>query len=99
MKASCLKCARHQQIIGYRTAKDAINTLWGVLINNMSADLELSDAQTKGLMDISAELDRVLRGAEEIGLDPSEYAEYIVGKADECTQRLKEMVNSHEKRV
>lgn len=89
MRSTCLKCANHQRVIGYRTAKDAFGVLWGILINNMAADLELTESQTAGLVNITAELDRVLQGAEEMGLDPDEYAEYIVDKADECTQRLK----------
>ena len=31
----------------------------------------------------------VLTGAEETGLDPGEYAEYLVGKAAECSDRLR----------
>lgn len=34
-------------------------------------------------------MDTVLTGAEETGLDPGEYAEYLVGKAAECSDRLR----------
>ena len=90
MKAACLKCARFQQIKGYRVSRECFTTLWSILINNMAADLELSEAQVSGLTDIASELDRVLKGAEETGLDPLDYAEYIVSKADECTRRLRD---------
>ena len=91
MKSAGLKCARHQQIKGYKTCRDCYSMLWGILINNLSADLELTDDQTASLVNITDEMNRILLGAEEAGLDIGEYAEYILGKADECTSRLRSM--------
>lgn len=42
MKASCLKCARFQQLKGYKVCRECYKLLWGVLVNNLSAELELS---------------------------------------------------------
>ena len=89
MKASCLKCARCQQLKGYKVCRECYKLLWGVLVNNLSAELELSSEQTAKLVRITDEMDTVLTGAEETGLDPGEYAEYLVGKADECADRLR----------
>lgn len=89
MKASCLKCARFQQLKGYKVCRECYKLLWGVLVNNLSAELELSAEQTAKLVRITDEMDTVLTGAEETGLDPGEYAEYLVGKADECADRLR----------
>ena len=89
MKASCLKCARFQQLKGYKVCRECYKLLWGVLVNNLSAELELSAEQTAKLVRITDEMDTVLTGAEETGLDPGEYAEYLVGKAAECSDRLR----------
>ena len=69
--------------------RECYKLLWGVLVNNLSAELELSAEQTAKLVRITDEMDTVLNGAEETGLDPGEYAEYLVGKAAECTDRLR----------
>lgn len=90
MKA-CLKCAGYQQLKGYKTCQDCYSVLWGVLINNLSADLELTDEQTVGLVRIVDEMNRIIMGAEESGLSIEEYNEYILAKADECTARLRTM--------
>lgn len=89
MSKKCLDCAKRQQIKGWRVAREAYSVLWGVLVNNLSAELELSSEQTAKLVRITDEMDTVLTGAEETGLDPGEYAEYLVGKAAECTDRLR----------
>lgn len=89
MRTNCLRCARAQQVKGYKVCRECYRLLWGVLINNLSAELELTDAQTEKLVKITDEMDTVLTGAEESGMDLSEYAEYLVGKAVECTDRLR----------
>lgn len=91
MRSTCLKCARYQQLKGYKTCQDCYSMLWGVLINNLSADLELTDVQTAGLVQITDEMNNIIMGAEESGLDVGEYAEYILSKADECTAKLRTM--------
>lgn len=88
MKASCLKCARCQQIKGWRVAREAYSLLWTILINNKAATLELSENQIQGLLDVTEEMTSIICGAEESGMSIFEYAEYISGKADECRARL-----------
>lgn len=89
MSKDCLKCARYQQIKGWRVAREAYSVLWAVLINNKAATLELNEKQIQGLLDVTEEMTSIICGAEETGLDPGEYAEYLVGKAAECTDRLR----------
>lgn len=91
MKQSCLKCAKHQQLLGFKTCRDCYDIIWGILIQNFSAELGLTDQQTEQLVKLSEEAKRIITGAEETGLDLAEYAEYVVGKADECKARLKEV--------
>ena len=96
MRTNCLRCARAQQIKGYKVCRECYRLLWGVLINNLSAELELTDAQTEKLVKITDEMDTVLTGAEESGMDLSEYAEYLVGKAAECIDRLRNQLGQKE---
>ena len=96
MNTKCLKCARHQQLRGYKTCRDCYDISWGALIQNLSAELELSDEQTAKLVRLSDEMNRLLMGAEETGLDLSEYAEYLVAKSDECADRMRRIWNKTE---
>lgn len=89
MSKKCLDCAKRQQIKGWRVAREAYGVLWAVLINNKAATLELNEKQIQGLLDVTEEMTSIICGAEETGLDPGEYAEYLVGKAAECTDRLR----------
>ena len=88
MKASCLKCARCQQLKGYKVCRECYKLLWPILINNKAATLELSENQIQGLLDVTEEMTSIICGAEESGMNISEYAEYISSKADECRARL-----------
>lgn len=89
MRKDCFKCARYQQIKGWRVAREAYSVLWPILINNKAATLELDEKQIQGLLDVTEEMTSIICGAEKTGLDPGEYAEYLVGKAAECTDRLR----------
>ena len=88
MSKDCLKCARYQQIKGWRVAREAYSILWPVLINNKAATLELSKKQIHGLLDVTEEMTSIICGAEQSGMNVADYAEYITGKADECRARL-----------
>ena len=88
MKSSCLKCARCQQIKGWRVALEAYSVLWPILINNKWVTLELSENQIQGLLDVTEEMTSIICGAEQSGMNVAEYAEYITSKADECRSRL-----------
>lgn len=90
MKQSCLKCIKHQQVLGYKTCRECYDIIWNILIQNYSAELGLTDEQTKQISKLSEEAKHIIMGAEETGLELSEYAEYVVSKADECKKRLKD---------
>lgn len=53
MSKDCLKCARYQQIKGWRVAREAYSILWPILINNKAATLELDEKQIQGLLDVT----------------------------------------------
>lgn len=93
MSKDCLKCARYQQIKGWRVAREAYSVLWAVLTNNKVATLELNEKQIQGLLDVTEEMTSIICGAEESGMNIAEYAEYITGKADECRTRLEVNLN------
>lgn len=88
MGKKCLECAKCQQIKGWRVAREAYSVLWPVLMNNKAATLELNEKQIQGLLDVTEEMTSIICGAEESGMNISEYAEYISSKADECRARL-----------
>ena len=88
MGKKCLDCVKRQQIKGWRVAREAYSLLWPILINNKAATLELSENQIQGLLDVTEEMTSIICGAEESGMNISEYAEYISSKADECRTRL-----------
>lgn len=88
MTAKCLKCARMQQQKGYKVCQDCYDIIWSLLIQNFSADLDLTKEQTDKLIRLSEEAARVLKGAGEMGMTPGEFAEYVAGKAAECKERL-----------
>ena len=88
MGKKCLDCAKRQQIKGWRVAREAYSLLWPILINNKAATLELSENQIQGLLDVTEEMTNIICGAEESGMNISEYVEYISSKADECRARL-----------
>ena len=88
MSKDCLKCARYQQIKGWRVAREAYSVLWPILINNKAATLELDEKQIQGLLDVTEEMTSIICGAEQSGMNVAEYAEYITSKAEERRARL-----------
>lgn len=88
MTAKCLKCARLQQRKGYKVCQDCYDIIWSLLIQNYIVDLGLSEEQTRGLIKLSDEAARILKGAGEMEMTPQEFAEYVTGKAAECKLRL-----------
>lgn len=83
-----LESEKCQQIKGWRVAREAYSLLWPILINNKAVTLELSENQIQSLLDVAEEMTSIICGDEESGMNIAEYAEYIIGKADECRARL-----------
>lgn len=89
MNRKCLKCARYHETKGYATCRDGYQIFWGVIIQNLSAELGLTDEQTARLVKISDEMTTVLMGADGMDMTPDEFAEYLEAKARECADRLR----------
>lgn len=89
MNRKCLKCARYHETKGYATCRDGYQIFWGVIIQNLSAELGLTDEQTARLVRISDEMTTVLMGADGMDMTPDEFAEYLEAKARECADRLR----------
>lgn len=84
-----LKIARFYKKQGFEMMQNCYGYIWGSIINNFSAELELTDEQTAKLVRISDEINSVLRGNIEMDMTPEEYAEYLVVKSEECEKRLR----------
>ena len=89
MNRKCLKCARYHETKGFATCRDGYQIIWGVIIQNLSAELGLTDEQTARLVKISDEMTTVLMGADGMDMTPDEFAEYLEAKARECADRLR----------
>ena len=89
MNRKCLKCARYHETKGYATCRDGYQIFWGVIIQNLSAELGLTDEQTARLVKISDEMTTVLMGADGMDMTPDDFAEYLEAKARECADRLR----------
>lgn len=89
MNRKCLKCARYHETKGYATCRDGYQIFWGVITQNLSAELGLTDEQTARLVKISDEMTTVLMGADGMDMTRDEYAEYLEAKARECADRLR----------
>ncbi len=89
MNRKCLKCARYHETKGFATCRDGYQIIWGVIIQNLSAELGLTDEQTTRLVKISDEMTTVLMGADGMDMTPDEFAEYLEAKARECADRLR----------
>lgn len=89
MNRKCLKCARYHETKGFATCRDGYQIIWGVIIQNLSAELGLTDEQTARLVKISDEMTTVLMGADGMDMTPDEFAEYLEAKAQECADRLR----------
>lgn len=88
-RSNQLKIARFYKKQGFEMMQHCYSYIWGAIINNLSADLELTKEQTAKLVRISDEIDNVLRGNVEMDMTPDEYAEYLVAKSAECEKRLR----------
>ena len=89
MNRKCLKCARYHETKGFATCRDGYQIFWGVIIQNLSAELGLTDEQTARLVKSSDEMTTVLMGADGMDMTPDEFAEYLEAKARECADRLR----------
>lgn len=89
MNRKCLKCAKYYATKGFATCRDGYQIFWGVIIQNLSAELGLTSEQTDRLVKISDEMTTVLMGAAGMDMTPDEFAEYLEAKARECADRLR----------
>ncbi len=89
-----IKIARFYKKQGFEMMQNCYQYIWGAIINNFQAELELTDEQTAKLVRISDEINGVLRGNIEMEMTPDEYAEYLVYKSEECAHRLRNIWGS-----
>lgn len=83
------KMARFYKKQGFNMMQECYQYIWGIIINNFSADLELTQEQTAKLVRISDEINKILDGFTEMEMTPEEYSEYIVRKSMECEKHLR----------
>lgn len=88
-RSNQLKIARFYKKQGFEMMQHCYSYIWGSVVNNLSAELELTPEQTAKLVRIYDEIDNVLRGNVEMEMTPDEYAEYLVAKSAECEKRLR----------
>lgn len=80
---------RKNQVHGFQMALDGIRDTWGVLLNNLAVDCELTDEQVQKLIRIGDSYWDMVRKFEQEGMTPDEFAEYLVGKSAECERQLR----------
>lgn len=80
---------RKNQVHGFQMALDGIRDTWGVLLNNLAVDCELTDEQVQKLIRIGDMYWEMVGKFEQEGMTPDEFAEYLVGKSEECEKRLR----------
>lgn len=80
---------RKNQVHGFQMALDGIRDTWGVLLNNLAVDCELTDEQVQKLIRIGDSYWDMVGKFEQEGMTPDEFAEYLVGKSSECETRLR----------
>jgi len=90
MNKQLLATYRMYERNGCATGIEATCTLMAAAIYNISAELELTDEQTKKIMDaISPEIDRLLNACEHGDRQEKyELVEYVVAKSRECKERM-----------
>lgn len=82
---------RKNQVHGFQMALDGIRDTWGVLLNNLAVDCELTDEQVQKLIRIGDSYWEMVGKFEQEGMTPDEFSEYLVGKSAECERRLRDV--------
>lgn len=85
--------ARQNQVHGFKLALDGIRSTWGLLVQNLSADLELTDEQVGKIMRIGDEYWDMVGQFSKEDLTPDEFAEYLVERSKERERVIRELVN------
>ena len=82
---------RKNQVHGFQMALDGIRDTWGVLLNNLAVDCELTYEQVQKLIRIGDMYWDMVGKFEQEGMTPDEFAEYLVGKSAECERQLRDI--------
>lgn len=89
MKTNILKTIRKAKKDGFNMALEGVNLTWGVLIQNLSAELELTDEQTQKLSRIAEKYKETMCGFVKEQMPVEEFAEYMVEKSKQIIEELK----------
>ncbi len=89
-QANLIATARKYADQGFNMGIDAVNATWGTLIQNMSAELELTDEQTQKLMRISEFYFAAVHSYRAEGMNPVEFAEYMTEKSKQIIKELRD---------
>lgn len=81
---------RANQLKGFEDALNGIRATWGVLIQNLSCELELTDEQVEKIMCIGDEYWSMVGQFAKEDLTPDEFAEYLVERSKEREQAIRE---------
>ena len=80
---------RRNQMHGFKMALEAINQTWGILIQNLSAELELTEEQTQKLSRIGEYYFGLMGNFVKEGMAADDFAEYMVEKSKQIVEELK----------
>lgn len=83
---------RTNQLKGFQDALNGVRSTWGLLIQNLSAELELTDEQVKKIMCIGDLYWEMVGEFAKEDMTPDDFAEYLVGRAKEREQAIREQV-------
>lgn len=81
---------KKNQLYGFQMALDGIRATWGVLLNNLQSDCDLTDEQTQKIIRIGDMYWEIVGKFTQEDMTPDEFSEYLVGKSKECEKRLRE---------
>lgn len=89
MKTNLLKIIRDNQKKGFNMALEAVDLTWGVLIQNLSTELELTTEQTQKLSRLMEKYSETMCGFVKEQMPVEEFAEYMVEKNKQIVEELK----------
>lgn len=91
MTTNMRKIMRQNELRGFIMALDGIAGTWGALIQNLRCELGLTDEQVQKLIRIGDRYWEMVGEFKNEGMDPDEFAEYLVGKSEQVEKDLREM--------
>lgn len=86
------KISRQNQLYGFKMALNGVRLSWGLLIQNLSTELNLTDEQVKKVMCIGDEYWNMVGQFAQEDMTPDEFSEYIVERSKEREQAIREQV-------